>query len=43
MEITRRELLTGVAAVGLTGALPQALPGLAQAQTLCAPHRVRSC
>src|SRR2546428_13253196 len=33
MEITRRELLKGAAALGVAGALPQALPGAAQAQT----------
>ncbi len=33
MEITRRELLAGAAAVGLAGALPQVLPSTAQAQT----------
>ncbi len=33
MEITRRELLTGAAALGVAGALPQALPGLVPAQT----------
>src|SRR5437660_2385575 len=33
MEVTRRELLKGAAALGVAGALPQALPGAAQAQT----------
>jgi peptide/nickel transport system substrate-binding protein len=33
MQITRRELLKGAAALGVAGALPQALPGSAQAQT----------
>jgi peptide/nickel transport system substrate-binding protein len=33
MQVTRRELLKGAAALGVAGALPQALPGAAQAQT----------
>ena len=33
MQVTRRELLKGAAALGVAGALPQALPGSAQAQT----------
>src|SRR2546428_10244763 len=33
MEVTRRELLKGAAALGVAGALPEALPGAAQAQT----------
>ena len=33
MDVTRRELLKGAAALGVAGALPQALPGAAQAQT----------
>src|SRR5713101_295859 len=33
MEVTRHELLKGAAALGVVGALPQALPGAAQAQT----------
>src|SRR6202047_3209052 len=33
MEITRRELLKGATALGVAGTLPQALPGVAQAQT----------
>jgi ABC-type transport system substrate-binding protein len=33
MKVTRRELLKGAAALGVAGALPQALPGAAQAQT----------
>ncbi len=33
MEVTRRELLKGAAALGVAGALPQALPRAAQAQT----------
>src|SRR5713101_6354600 len=33
VEVTRRELLKGAAALGVAGALPQALPGAAQAQT----------
>jgi peptide/nickel transport system substrate-binding protein len=33
MEVTRRELLKGAAALGAAGALSQALPGSAQAQT----------
>src|SRR5246127_542557 len=33
MQVTRRELLRGAAALGVAGALPQALPGAAQAQT----------
>src|SRR6266568_2355942 len=33
MQVSRRELLKGAAALGVAGALPQALPGAAQAQT----------
>src|SRR4030081_3860102 len=33
MQVTRRELLKGAAALGVAGALPQELPGAAQAQT----------
>src|SRR6266508_1831777 len=33
MQVTRRELLKGAAALGIAGAVPQALPGAAQAQT----------
>src|SRR6266581_2499297 len=33
MQVTRRELLKGAAALGVAGAVPQALPGSAQAQT----------
>src|SRR5229473_3540851 len=33
MDVTRRELLKGAAALGVAGALPQALPGTVQAQT----------
>src|SRR5712692_7743341 len=33
MEVTRRELLKGAVALGVAGALPQALPGAAPAQT----------
>jgi hypothetical protein len=33
MQVTRRELLKGAAAIGVAGALPQALSGSAQAQT----------
>jgi len=33
MEVTRRELLKGAAALGAAGALSHALPGSAQAQT----------
>src|SRR5713101_2527114 len=33
MQVTRRELLKGAAALGVAGALPQALPGAVQAQT----------
>jgi ABC-type transport system substrate-binding protein len=33
MEVTRRELLKGAAALGVAGALSQALSGAAQAQT----------
>src|SRR6202165_6058191 len=33
MQVTRRELLKGAAALGVAGTLPQALPGAAQAQT----------
>src|SRR5260370_25338404 len=33
MDVTRRELLKGAAALGVAGAVPQALPGSAQAQT----------
>src|SRR6266511_917968 len=33
MQVTRRELLKGAAALGIAGAMPQALPGAAQAQT----------
>jgi len=33
MQVTRRELLKGAAALGVAGALAQALPGAAQAQT----------
>src|SRR5229473_6619913 len=33
MDVTRRELLKGAAALGVAGALPQALPGAVQAQT----------
>ena len=29
MQVTRRELLKGAAALGVAGALPQALPGYA--------------
>src|SRR5258707_2226038 len=33
MQVTRRELLKGAAALGVAGVLPQALPGAVQAQT----------
>src|SRR5258705_3703817 len=33
MDVTRRELLKGAAALGVAGALPLALPGAAEAQT----------
>ncbi len=33
MQVTRRELLKGAAALGVAGAVPQARPGSAQAQT----------
>ncbi len=33
MQVSRREMLKGAAAIGIAGALPQALPGAAQAQT----------